>query len=311
MDEVEISVILAARNRAGRIATALLHLEQQSFPAAQFEIILIDDGSTDGTGEALEKYAAGAPVRTRCFRQPSPGLTRARNRGLREAHGRYVLYLDQDLLASPGLVLRHMEAQRAHDGPICAVGTLEPHPQMARNLFVRMYLPDELKPMRPGGDLHFMDWRCYNASYPREYLLEAGGFDEDFPSRYFADVELAFRLEQLGMRGISAPRAHAYEWLPSQFDADRRRYYRKGYALHYLHERTGANDIYRRFRVFRTPLGRAADALVMPYYKRLCTQTDDDPRMYVHLYRQVLRHELCRGFEDARKGRPPRVGEER
>ena len=310
MDEVEISVILAARNRVSQIPTALLHLEQQSFPAAQFEIILIDDGSKDGTAEALEKYAVGAPVRTRCLRQSRPGLTQARNLGLREATGRYVLYLDQDLLAAPGLVARHAAAHAASTDDLCVVGSLELHPQMARNLFTRMYLPDELRPMRSEGDLHFMDWRCYNASYPTARLRAAGGFDEGFPSRYFADIELAFRLEKQGMRGIRLPKAHAYEWLPSRFEADRHRYYRKGYALHYLHERTGSNDIFRRFKVFRTPLGRAADAITMPYYKRICKETDDDPRMYVHLYRRIFRYELCRGFEDARKGRPPREVDE-
>lgn len=309
MDEVDISVILAVRNRADQISTVLFHLEQQNYPSARFEIILVDDGSRDNTAETLERYAAGAPVRTRCLRQPSAGFSRARNLALEGATGRSVLILDQDLLAAPELVAQHAEAQASHPEGICGIGALELHPQMKGNLVTRMYLPDERRPLHRDGSLHFMDWRCYNASYPRQKLLDVGGFDANFPARYFADIELAARLEAGGLRGVGVPGAHAYEWLPSRYEFDRRRYYLKGYALHHLHERTGSNDIFRRFKVYRTPLGRAADAVVMPYYKYICKQTDDDPRMYIQLYRRIFRYELCRGFEDARRGRPPREAE--
>lgn len=306
MEQPDCSVIVGVHNCAPRLSTLLAHLEQQTWPAARFEIIVVDDGSSDGTAETLERYARGAPVPTRCLRQPSGGLVRAWNRALRAAAGRHVLFLDAALLASPTLVERHLEVQSAHGHGVCGVGAVGVHPQMEKNLMTRVHLSDELRPPAEEGGLHFLDCRAYNLCLPRAQVEAAGGFDESFPVSYFADAELVCRLQAAGLRALSVRRAHAYEWLPARFEEECRRFYAKGYALHHLYSRTAASEIFRRFRVQCSPLRRTADAFIMPYYIRACQRAADELRLLMPLYRRVLHYEMRRGYEDARRGRPPR-----
>jgi glycosyltransferase involved in cell wall biosynthesis len=307
MEQPDCSVILGVRNCAHRLSTLLAHLEQQSWPAARYEIVVVDDGSTDDTADTLDRYARGAPVPTRCLRQPPGGLVRAWNRALRAATGRHVLFLDADLLASPSLIERHLAVQAEHQDKVCSVGAIGIHPQMEKNLITRAHLSLEQRPRTDQASLHFLDCRAQNLCIPRETLLAVDGFDESFPFPWFADAELVCRLQAAGLPAIAAGNAHAYEWLPARFDEECRRHYGKGYSLHHLHQRTGAAEIFRRFRVQRSALRRTADAFIMPYYIRACQRAAEDLRLLMPVYRRVLRYELSRGYEDARRGRPPRA----
>ena len=87
------SIITPVYNREKHIGIAIESVLHQSF--SNWELIIIDDGSTDGTYALCQKYAE-ADSRIRCFRTENSGVSVARNQGLDRAHGKYVLFLDSD-----------------------------------------------------------------------------------------------------------------------------------------------------------------------------------------------------------------------
>lgn len=94
-----VSVVIPTYNRRAYIVETLQSVLHQAF--ADYEVIVVDDGSTDGTDEVLRPYAG----RIRYIRQENRGAAAARNEGIRQARGSYVAFMDSDDLAAP----RHLE----------------------------------------------------------------------------------------------------------------------------------------------------------------------------------------------------------
>jgi len=111
MPEIKISVILTTRDRAMLVSEALASVLEQS--RAPDEIIVVDDGSVDDTGERLRPLAASV----RYLRNPQPlGVSAARNRGIRAAAGSWLAFLDSDDLWKRGKLARQLQALRENPG---------------------------------------------------------------------------------------------------------------------------------------------------------------------------------------------------
>lgn len=92
-----VSVVIPTRNRAGLVADAVTSLRALSYPDEKYEIVVVDDGSTDKTRAALEGFLDGQLPLVRYVRQTPQGLNAARNHGLREARGEWVVFVDDDV----------------------------------------------------------------------------------------------------------------------------------------------------------------------------------------------------------------------
>jgi len=109
---IEASVIIPAFDQAERLAVTLAGFGAQTARAARFELIIIDDGSSDDVRSVVD--AARLECRTRLIRQEHAGRSRARNRGLREAVGRAVIFNDCDAVPCREFIELHC---RAHETP--------------------------------------------------------------------------------------------------------------------------------------------------------------------------------------------------
>ncbi len=106
----EISIIIPCYNCASLIVETLNSLSKQTFKC--FEVICVNDGSTDNTLLVLEQYAANDDLDLRIITQENGGVSKARNRGIDEAMGKYILFLDSDDLYHPEFVEKMYDSIR-------------------------------------------------------------------------------------------------------------------------------------------------------------------------------------------------------
>lgn len=111
-----VSVIIPTYNRKDSLLRTLDSLSRQTYPAKGFEVIVVDDGSTDGTAEALQN--ASYPCALRYFQQTHLGVGAARNLGLDNAQGELLLYLDDDMIVEPQVLAEHLAAHERHPGAV-------------------------------------------------------------------------------------------------------------------------------------------------------------------------------------------------
>jgi len=307
MEATSLSVIIVTRNRASLLTTVLAHLEQQSYPAARFEILLVDMGSTDATPEVLQRYAAGTPVRTRTMRLESGNAAAARNAALQAAAGQWVLFLDDDLLAGPKLVENHIAAQERAGGECAVIGQIDQHPQADAKAFLGEIDLGRRRAFMKNQPLRFLDWRIWNLSLPRSLLIDAGGFDEAFEIAGLDDIELASRLEQRGLGGIYCEEACAYLWMPLNLQEQLKRYYAEGYTLPRVLEKTQSDVVRNRYlRPLRWVIP-VPERVLLPIYYRACMALATNTRPFGFMCRRLLLHALRDGYRDALRGLPPRL----
>jgi GT2 family glycosyltransferase len=195
---MKISVVVPTFNRRKTVMRTVEALSAQNLPSADYEIIVVVDGSTDGTAEALRLLRSGC--RLRVIEQENRGPSAARNTGFRAAAADLVLFLDDDMLADPGLVQGHIAAH-AGPGRCIAFGALYLSPDspfsLAAECFNREIGAFYLERNRnPQLEWHIEDCVFSNASLSRALLEEIGGFDETFRKR--EDLELGIRLFHSG-----------------------------------------------------------------------------------------------------------------
>lgn len=209
---MDISVVVPTFNRREMVKRTVESLFAQKFPAGQFEIVVVVDGSTDGTAGALRPMKA--PCRFTVVEQENGGLAAARNSGARAAVGDLLLFLDDDMLCVPELIEAHVAAHRNSPRTVgfgCIFLSPESPPSLAAECFNRelgaFYLRQKVQ--KPGA-VEDLEHVFGNSSLPRELLSEAGGFDASFRMR--EDLELWVRLAALGARASYVEHAVAYQY---------------------------------------------------------------------------------------------------
>jgi len=136
---MRISAIICTWNRASLLAETLSYFERLRVPAdVEWELIAVDNNSTDQTAAILATFEGRLPLR-RAF-EPQPGKSRAANLAVRLAKGEVLLWTDDDVRVSAGWLASYVEAARLHPeaswfgGPVEAWFATEPPPWIARNI---------------------------------------------------------------------------------------------------------------------------------------------------------------------------------
>jgi glycosyltransferase involved in cell wall biosynthesis len=197
-----LTVQLCTYNRKALLGRVMSALFDQDLDPDDYEIVLVDDGSTDGSYESVIAKLQ-PPCSLHVVRQRNAGLARGRNTGVARARGEYILFMDDDVLATPGLLSAHVRFHREHLRSICRAGVIN----------VDDF--DSLPPAR-------YSWRNYSGAYfwttnvslPLALVKEAGGFDERFREYGWEDLELGFRLRTMGVPSMLARDAIVYHFKP-------------------------------------------------------------------------------------------------
>jgi glycosyltransferase involved in cell wall biosynthesis len=190
---MKASVVIPSYNCLNLLRITVKSLEQQDVSLSDFEVIIIDDGSTDGTGEYLKTYRGKInliPV----INPKNLGRATSRNRGISKASNELVIFLDSDIEVKSDFIRIHMGAQTK--GACVSVGKVVHHPELRSNRLMRYLDNRGSAKVCSGTKIPGKYFRTTNASAPLNVLDEIGRFDEDFISYGGEDTELGLRLER-------------------------------------------------------------------------------------------------------------------
>jgi len=216
---VNLTVVVPTHNRSDVLARALRGLLDQSSSPDSYEIVVVDDGSTDDTSQIVAR-AETSDARLRYFRQDNKGPAAARNLGAKEAKGEILLFTGDDCLPDRNLVQEHL---RAHEeaGDVGVLGHVTWHPEVKITPFMRFLESGPQFGFGQIGDPENVSiWHFYtaNCSIRRHWIEDVGGFDEDFKYAAFEDAELAYRMQQRGLRIVYRPSARSYHHHATTFE---------------------------------------------------------------------------------------------
>jgi glycosyltransferase involved in cell wall biosynthesis len=214
-----ISVVVPTYNRRNSLARLLHALERQTVGHDAFEVIVVDDGSTDATLDVLEAYDPDR-LSIRVVSQAHGGPAAARNLGVEKAASDLILFLDDDVVPQEDLMVRHLR-WHADSDDLVVIGPMRPPRDWARPVWVRW--EEEMLQVQY-ADMAAGKYPCTprqfytaNASLPRRRFLAAGGFDPDF--KRAEDVELAYRMRDGGARFLFDPDAGVMHYAQRTFAA--------------------------------------------------------------------------------------------
>ena len=229
----EFSVVIPTHNRLLVLEEVLLALEGQA-GAPPFEVVVVDDGSTDGTGDWLRARTAKNPrVTLRIHSQANAGPAAARNTGVAIAAGRWVAFLGDDTVPEAGWLAAHREAhrKRGDDPHLAVIGYTGWHPRMHLTPFLRYINEYGLQfgyaLIQDREDVPFNFFYTSNISISTS-LMATHPFDTTFPAAAWEDIELAYRLDKLGLKIRYDAKAVTRHYHPMTVESFARRQYTVG-----------------------------------------------------------------------------------
>jgi glycosyltransferase involved in cell wall biosynthesis len=215
----DLSIIVPTYNRRASLERLLRAIGEQTPPPGGFEVIVIDDGSTDSTMEYLAGFSASFTFRV--LKQAHQGPAEARNLGVVNAAAPLVLFLDDDVIPQPDLLLKHIESHTNSEPDTVVIGPMSPPTGWPRAPWVRW---EEDKLQRQYDAMMAGLWGATarqfytgNSSLPRALFIRGGGFDPSF--KRAEDVELGYRLRNIGARFVFVASAEVLHHASRTFNA--------------------------------------------------------------------------------------------
>ena len=206
------SVVIPTYNRLPILVKCLRALEQQNLNQDSvirgYEIVLVDDGSTDGTLEWLAAHANEFP-HLRSFAQDHQGPAAARNLGVQESQGDTIIFIDSDLVVTDNFLQAHADA------------LVEGETKLGQRIFTYGWVINTCNFDNPTSepykitDFSAAYFATGNVAIAKHWLEEAGMFDTSFQLYGWEDLELGVRLKKLGLKLIKCPEAVGYHWHPA------------------------------------------------------------------------------------------------
>lgn len=231
------SVCIPTRNRRYLLAGTLRSLEAQSVGPGRLQVVIADDGSTDGTAEYLDQLAFKLPIERVSL--PGRGGGAARNAAASRARGDVLIFLDDDQLCSSELVAAHLAVhQRFGDVLVQGLYPLAAGCNRRGTSLVYQWAQSRtlsaLSPLVVGGFWHV--WGG-NISVRRATWARAGGYDEQLPRSQ--DLDFGLRVAGLGVPFVFEPRALSYHVHSISAAGFRRQHFSEGRTMARLSAKHG------------------------------------------------------------------------
>jgi glycosyltransferase involved in cell wall biosynthesis len=207
------SIVIPTYNRKPILEKCLRALENQQLRGdsvvSGYEVVLVDDGSTDGTLEWLKSHSSEFP-HVRSLSQDHQGPAAARNLGVEQATGDTIIFIDSDLVVTEHFLQSHADA------------LVQGQQQLGSDrLFTYGWVINTCNFNNPTSEPYKLTdfsaayFATGNVAIARKWLEKAGLFDTRFQLYGWEDLELGVRLKQLGLKLIKCPTAVGYHWHPA------------------------------------------------------------------------------------------------
>jgi GT2 family glycosyltransferase len=241
MDPASLTIIIPTRDRKDSLREAVLSLASLDYPRDRYEVLVVDDGSVDGTGEMIREIRSRYPVSLDYYRQDRKGLSAAKNLGIRMAQGEYLVFTDEDCVFEKDWLHRLMAGFDSPDvGVVGGPDRIPPRsPFLARcsdyclTSFVGTGGVREGEKMRVA---YYYPRGC-NCAIPRSVFDRVEGFDESLiPGE---DIEVVYRIRQAG---------YAIRFVPGAFVWHKRRGSLTGFSRQIFYRGHGRAELGRRHR---------------------------------------------------------------
>ena len=196
-----VSVVVATRDRVDRLSALLAALRAQRIDSSEFELVVVDDGSRDGTAKLLDRERARPGLRIEVLRRDGRGPAAARNAGWHAASASLIAFTDDDCEPPPGW-LGALTAAAAASPEAIIQGPTVPIPRELgdQGAFTRTKLIVKPNPW----------YQTCNILYPRALLERLDGFDEGFPEALGEDTDLGWRARERGVELIWCEEARTH-----------------------------------------------------------------------------------------------------
>jgi glycosyltransferase involved in cell wall biosynthesis len=204
----QFSVVIPTYDRLPILQKCLRALAHQTFTGG-YEVIVVDDGSTDATVPWLQDFAEGFPQLT-YLTQAHQGPAVGRNRGVKAAQGEFIIFIDSDLVVTPHFLAAHEQAlsnaqRKFNSDRVFTYG---------RVINTANFDQPTAEPYKV-TDFSAAYFATGNVAIAKRWLEQAGLFDTEFQLYGWEDLELGVRLKKLGLTLVKCPEAVGYHWHPA------------------------------------------------------------------------------------------------
>jgi len=282
-DKLDISVVVPTRDRSGLLSEFFRGLAGQGLARSRWELVMVDDGSSDESSARARDLIAEAKIRGRVISQEHRGRSAARNLGIKAAEGGNILILADDIIAAPGLLEAHLEFRRIYPRS-ASVGYVTWWPEMEITPFMRHLEEGVLlsfQALRHRQELDYRHAYSSNISLPAAAARDVP-FDESFTRYGFEDIEWGYRLQRSGIGFHFNREALGYHLHPLDPRKYRIKMEEAGYSLammYFKHPEIRRTEIERATLLWRLNLGLKAawrQALLhSPAIRRLGIKVDE------------------------------------
>lgn len=294
-----VSLVIPHYNRYILLQNCLQDLQNQRF--ADFEVLLVDDGSDQPVPASLTRLRRWP--RLRWIQLPeNQGRAAARNQGLDQAQAELLIFLDCDMRVEPDFILSHWQFHQLKGpgwiGQGQIIGTQDPQQKPQASIWT-----DASRAVFATG----------NVSVARKALQQAGGFDPDFSSYGFEDLELGFRLQKSGLKAAKVAGAPSWHYEPLEtvnWQADLAKEKERGQGAALFYRKHPCWQV--RLMAQLTPLHplldqlpRAGGLISEQQWRQWISQLETrHPKLALALYRGLLNRYCAQATREALKNQP-------
>lgn len=219
-NSIDFSVIVPAYNAEQTLASCLESLTAQTVLQDTYEVIVVDDGSTDRTAEIAKRF------NIRYLFQENRGPASARNHGVHAAQGRIILFTDSDCVPTPHWI-EEMVEPFADPQVVAVKGSYRTRQRELVARFAQVEFEDRYDMLLRHSHIDMVD--SYSAAFRKDAFEIAGGFDESFPKANNEDTDLSYRLSTAGCKMVFKPGAVVYHRHPATLSRYLRVKFWRGY----------------------------------------------------------------------------------